>query len=461
MNSSPGETSAAIPSSRQDEQPTNPPVHWRELVAVLGLVVACDLLMYRGHGFAGYAALFVIAPILFLTGVTRPRFRVAIILVVAMLVLVSARLYWRGSTAQVIVGFVLLTAFAMSLSGRPVYMLELMAFVSGTLRAGFAGLCQYTNVATKLNSRIERTAWFAFGFPSMIFGIFAFVFVMANPSLLAKISRYPREVFVKLSQWIDQLVEGPTELLFWLVVLWISVGLIRPIMSVTINNRLASLLTPSLPTDRGERPSSYYAGFRNTLWTVVMLFAACLVFEFLTLWFREFPDGFYYAGYAHQGAAWLTVALALATFLLSMIFRGSVLSDPRLPVLRRLAWIWSVQNLLLAIAVYNRLSIYIGFNGMTRMRIVGLFGISTVVVGFGLVIWKLIRQRDFVWLVRSQLLTLAMAIYLLVLIPMDWWVTRCNVRRIMSGDPAPEFQRLIRNSLARSGKSVKTPSTET
>ena len=77
--------------------------------------------------------------------------------------------------------------------------------------------------------------------------------------------------------------------------------------------------------------------------------------------------------------------LALATVVLSLIFRGRTLGDPRLPALQRLAWIWSLENGLLAITVYNRLLIYIGFNGMTRMRLVGLFGISCVVVGFALV----------------------------------------------------------------------------
>ncbi len=48
--------------------------------------------------------------------------------------------------------------------------------------------------------------------------------------------------------------------------------------------------------------------------------------------------------------------------MLSLIFRGRVLADPRLPRLRRLAWLWSAENMLLAAAVYHRLFIYIGFN---------------------------------------------------------------------------------------------------
>ena len=70
----------------------------------------------------------------------------------------------------------------------------------------------------------------------------------------------------------------------------------------------------------------------------------------------------------------MTIALALATLLLSVMFRADVMQDERLPKLKRLAWIWSALNLCLAVAVYHRLMIYVDFNGMTRMRGGGVSG---------------------------------------------------------------------------------------
>jgi len=134
------------------------------------------------------------------------------------------------------------------------------------------------------------------------------------------------------------------------------------------------------------------------------------------------------------------VALALATLVLSLIFRGEVLHDPRLPRLRRLAWAWSLENALLAVAVYHRLFIYINFNGMTRMRTIGLFGMSVVVVGFLLVVWKVAYQHDFVWLLRRQLWALAITVYLYSITPVDMLVHTYNVRQILAGDLAPSVQ---------------------
>ncbi|MCA9062335.1 MAG: DUF4173 domain-containing protein [Planctomycetaceae bacterium] len=171
-----------------------------------------------------------------------------------------------------------------------------------------------------------------------------------------------------------------------------------------------------------------------------MLFAVYLVFEFSTLWFREFPPGFHYSGYAHEGAAWLTAALALATLLLSMIFRTEILRDPRLPALRKLGLVWSSLNLVLALAVFNRLFIYIRFNGMTEMRIVGLLGISCVVVGFLMVVSRFMRNRSFAWLISRQLWTASFGCYLLAVIPWEVAIQRYNVAQVIRGNHAPSVQ---------------------
>ena len=90
----------------------------------------------------------------------------------------------------------------------------------------------------------------------------------------------------------------------------------------------------------------------------------------------------------------------------------------------------------MALAVYHRMHIYINFNGMTRMRTVGLLGITAVVIGFVLVVWKIVHGRGFVWLINRQLWTLAAAIFLYAVLPVDWLVHTYNVRRILRGELA-------------------------
>ena len=63
-----------------------------------------------------------------------------------------------------------------------------------------------------------------------------------------------------------------------------------------------------------------------------------------------------------------------------------------------------------------------------------------MVVGFLLVLWKIVHNRDFGWLIQRQLLALTTAIYIFALTPVDTIVHSYNVRQILAGDLAPAVQ---------------------
>jgi hypothetical protein len=414
-----------------------PVVRLREIVAVLLIVVLADFTIYRATGFAGFAAFFVVAPPLLCLGSARSNYGKGLLVLSFMLVLLIVRLLWCGSGLLVACGLALTVAFAMVLAGLRPHVLETFVFASQTVLAGYEGLADYRRRVEQLGFTMKWGIWLSFGLPLAAFVAFSLLFIVANPDLLTLFGETMERVLTTLREWILRMAPNWREMLFWLVVLWVAVGLLRPVVTRSLMEETRPAARPdAAPTTK----AMFYAPFRNTLITVIVLFAVYLVFEFKTLWFRVFPEGFHYSGYAHEGAAWLTIALALATVSLSLIFRGQVLQDPRLGRLRWLAWIWSVENLLLAIAVYNRLYIYIGFNGMTRMRMVGLFGMTCVVAGFILVVWKIACNRDFIWLMRRHLWALALTVYLFALTPVDFIAHTYNVRRILAGDPAPSVQ---------------------
>lgn len=421
----------------EPERAPHPAVTWTEIAGVVALIAVADLTIYRGRGFAGYAALFALAPWLLLIASTRRFTGTAFWITTAMLLAAAVKLVWGGWWAAVAAGFGGLVACAMAIAGFIPYVPEAITFAAQTLQAGLLAIIHYARRLNTIQLDSPKTSWVTIGLPMMAFIAFSVIFILANPDLAVTFGQNFERVFERLQQWLQNYSPDFLEVLFCIGVLWIVAGLLRPIFTG---------LAFTEPSGNGHArtavaaPSAMYAAFRNTLITVIALFAMYLVFEFKTLWFRTFPTGFYYSGYAHEGAAWLTAALALSTLILSLVFRGDVLQDPRILKLRRLAWIWSIENIVLAIAVYHRLFIYIGFNGMTRMRIVGLYGISAVVIGFLLVVWKIAKNHGFLWLVRRQLWTLAIGLYLLALTPRDAIVVPYNVRRILAGDLAPAVQ---------------------
>lgn len=408
------------------------PVSIREIIALALLVILSDLTLYRSEGFLGPGVLFLIVPGLLAMGKARVKWDRSIGILVFMLLLVSLRLAWCGSYLAVVAGFVILCCTAMALCGLRPYLTQAIVFASRLIVSGFRGLLDYVRSASRFSPVIIRTHWFAVLLPAIALLTFASIFVLANPDLVKSFAERLNQFAELFQQWLSQF--QILEILFCLGTGWIATGFLRP-----DDQPIAAVDHPA-PVVNATVRSPLYDAYRNTLVVVIGLFAVYLVFEFQTLWFKTFPNGFHYSGYAHEGAAWLTVALGLATLLLSVIFRGTILADPRLTQLRTLSWIWSIENLLLAVAVFNRLFIYIGFNGMTRMRVVGILGVASVVGGFVLVLRKIARNHDFTWLIRHQLWTVAFAIYLYAVLPVDGFVNRFNVNRILLGDPRPSVQ---------------------
>ncbi len=417
-----------------------PPLKWRELLTVVLMVVLADLTLYRAYGFAGYASFFLAAPLLLCLGSPRPRPAGGFYLLAVMLLLLVARMFWWGSWLSVGVGFSLLAGFAMALSGIRPYVLETIVFASQTIPAGYEGLAQYRRSADELSPVSARKIGLEYLLPLAVFIVFALLFIVANPDLATFFGEQAQRILTSIRDFILKISPTWQEALTWLAALWLTIGLLRPLMSRALMQEKAKTANAACECGHAAGPAPLYRASRNTLLTVISLFAAYLVFEFSTLWFRDFPEGFYYSGYAHEGAAWLTAALALSTLILSLIFRGGILDDPRLPQLRRLAWVWSLENLLLAAAVYHRMGIYVDFNGMTRMRMVGIFGMACVVAGFLLVVCKIRRRRSFLWLMRRQLWALAITVFLFAITPVDAIVHHYNVRRIIAGDSAPSVQ---------------------
>jgi hypothetical protein len=425
------------------------PVRAREIVSLLLIIALSDIAIYRGEGFAGYAALTIGLPILLLIGVPTKRPKLSTWVLGLLLAGATARLAWCGSGLSLLSGLVVLFSFSMSLVGRTPYVLHAAVFASQTFAAGHHGLNHYwTSMArVKPSSRVQNV--FAVILPIVTVLVFGTLFIFANPDLAKAINTRLSDFFEFVNQWWTELAPELLEILFCIAAGWIAIGLLRPILPEETTDDDSTSGAPAVQPDAATakvedesvpEPTALFDAFRNTLVVLTVLFAAYLAFEFQTLWFREFPEGFHYSGYAHEGAAWLTVALGLATVMLSIMFRGSVLRDPRMSLLRKLSWAWSLENVILALAVYNRLSIYVNFNGMTRMRTIGLLGITAVLVGFLLVVRKITRRHDFRWLVRRQLWTLAFAIYLYSVLPIDAWVMRHNVNRVLSGDLTPSVQ---------------------
>lgn len=393
-------------------------------------VLASDLLLYNSGGYAAWAGFLIIAAAVMLIA-KRTLGASGFTLGVGLLIIACGlRLAWCGSLPAIYCATALIIALAMCLNGTPPYLPDAMRYcLHALVGSGFRlSRFSFTSAKSALSSPRAR---YGILLPLVVVIMFSVIFVLANPD----VGRWFNDQLTLLSRQLGEWLSGmdPVQFAFWFLSGWVALGLIHPAADY-----IFEALPALKPTVRA--PSDNYTAVRNTLISVVVLFAGYLVFEFSTLWFRELPEGFYYAGYAHEGAFWLTVALALATFILSIAFSGTIIQDDRVEGLKRWAWIWSIENFLLGVAVFHRLLIYIDFNGMTRMRVIGLLGTLAVIIGFALVVYKISKGRGFLWLLRQQLWTVAIVAILYAILPVDYCVHRYNAGQILSGNPEPSTQ---------------------
>lgn len=408
---------------------------WVTLLCIPFIIIAADACLLQGFGFFGPAVFLVIAAVVFGFGVPGRASVLSTIVTATLLILTAWRLAWCGNVLAMLIGYWLLFAYCFSLRGQPPFVLRVFGFLFECMPGSLAVI---RRVEQAFRSKVlpEQTAAIRgrsieYVLPAIAVVIFSGVFVMANADIVEVVSLKLGRVLASLNHFFVDL--SVSQIFFWLLVGVLTGGILQPVIVRMKFGKAAEA------TDQSSN-SPLYLAFRNTLISVIAIFGAYLLFELRAFTSGKPPEGFTYSSYAHEGAAWLTVALGLSTITLSLIFRGDLVSDHRYGKLERLAWGWSVLNFLLAVAVINRMWIYVGYNGMTQMRVVGLLGISAVLLGFVLVLVKIHCRHNFRWLLRRQSWVAGLMLWIFSVLPVDVWIHRYNVQAILNGNPAPIVQ---------------------
>jgi hypothetical protein len=438
-----------------------------ELSLVVALVFATDfVLLQQKVGFSGWSLWGLLVGIFLMLGIgirrgTSLRNRLAWFLGASILIS-CARLAWQGDWLIVLSLFLQVILLTLTLHGLHLRGLPFMAFLVGWLPSGFCALPGAAYSLSGCTSDRVRKRYVEWGVPSLLGLAFAMIFLKANPDSFTLFWQWCSDHFQAATVWFQNVTFG--RIFVWGMVCLTGFGALLPslmpdFLHETTNPDYSRTNILTIKTRWTTPP--HYSTFRNTLVFLIGVFSVYLFIEFQSMWFREFPEGFYYSGYAHQGAAWLTIALGLTTVVLSVVFyHQSSSSQQELSTsvrrLRSLGFIWFLQNLLLAMCVYNRMFVYIGFNGMTRLRVLGLLGITCVIVGLILVLFRVYRGWKFSDLVYRQFWTMMCFLFAYLVLPTDTIVYRYNVRCIDQFNIRPSVQ-IMAHTISPSGISELVP----
>jgi hypothetical protein len=403
------------------------PARPREIFAAIGLVIAADVALWSGKdvgvGGFGAATFFVAVPALLLVAARARRLTLRLGAIVAMFVAIAARCAFAPGPGSVLLGLLGVFALAITMRNRSTFLTDIAASFASTfvtipqrLEAVVAGLRKHF-LSTREGPRSVSHVLI----PAVLVSTFVTIFALANPLV---------------ARWLGGLtrvlgVPAPGRVVTWVLMLFGALLLVRPAIRRSLAREDADT------TGTTTRGAIIVA--RNALVPLNAVFFVYNALDATYLWAGAPPPGVSERQYAHEGAAWLTLALALLTVVVGVMFRGSLAHDPRGKMARILAFGWLAQGLVLALGTFRRLAIHITTSGLSNIRILGMFGTGVVALGLVLVGVKLVKRLSFVWLLRRQLDALVLALLGFSILPTHLISAPVNVSRVM----AHQYQALV------------------
>lgn len=196
---------------------------------------------------------------------------------------------------------------------------------------------------------------------------------------------------------------------------------VRPLPKPAEARRAQSPPPLSMPLDL---PGVTRASILRTLIVCNLVFAVQTTLDLSILWGGiGLPAGMTYAEYAHRGAYPLVGAALLAG---AFVILATTLVPPT-PAIRALIHIWVAQTLVLLASSVHRLVLYVEAFGLTHLRVAAFVWMALVAVGLVLILIRVQTRRSNGWLIRGNLIALAVALYGMAFVNVTDLIARHNL----------------------------------
>ncbi|MBG8552693.1 DUF4153 domain-containing protein [Hymenobacter guriensis] len=356
---------------------------------------------------------------------------------------------WYGSGAAVLACVASLACWLGYLN-QPHLRLLSNALLTALANAGqvLVALPTLLRLPANVGEKVRRSWFYArlLLVPLMVLFLFHVLFVVANPQYEALADR----VLEVVAHWVESLFWhfSFAHVLFFLLGLALTAAalLIVPVHYFADResrfaefvqrqrNRVASFAVRQPDFRRREQRSldlrKEYLVAVGLLGLVNVLLLVVNSVDVNWIWFGfEREPGFDLTQFVHEGTYVLIFSILVAMGILLWFFRRNLnFYEPGLPVLRGLATVWVLQNVVLAVSVGLRNYYYILYTGLAYKRLGVCFFLLLVLFGLGTMLLKIWQRRSTFALVRLN--SLAAYVVLLLLAAGNWevWIARYNLR---------------------------------
>jgi len=270
----------------------------------------------------------------------------------------------------------------------------------------------FSDTASLLNVSAFTAGIVVWLVPLVLGFIFVLLFASANPLIEHWISLINAE---RATSNIDVV-----QSLYWLIMLlvvWPFIHIRWRQRKPPVNPNAAAAVTADSEAAVDDVPNFFSeATILRSLVLFNVLFAIQTILDLIYLWGQAtLPAGVTYAAYAHQGSYPLILtALLAAGFVLAAVKAGEPTERSRL--IRPLVYLWIAQNVMLVASAIQRLHLYVEIYMLTYWRVAAFIWMLLVVIGLVLIVARMMLERSNGWLVRMNLISLGIILYICALV---------------------------------------------
>jgi hypothetical protein len=226
-------------------------------------------------------------------------------------------------------------------------------------------------------------------------------------------------------KWLAALDVSGARIFFWFFIACVALAFLRPHSWKD---------TPGRALGTWRRADANLAWKQNlvVLLSLNALFAVVNTIDGVQLWMHDsLPEGIDHKAFLHAGVNNLIAATVLAAAVLATMFQQQP-EITRSRLLRGLAYLWIVQNLVLAASVYRRDYFYVmETNLLTEKRVYVLCFLGLVVVGYFFLALHVTRGGGLARLVRRNVAAAFILFYAMQFIDVGGMVSRwCAAKSI-------------------------------
>jgi len=254
----------------------------------------------------------------------------------------------------------------------------------------------------------------------LICGVFGLLLASSNVIMGSLLS----QIMKTLADWLS-LIEFPSvpRILFSIGLLTLSLGLLWPkIIHQTHSTH------PDSETSCGQSKGDRIVALRYIviLLGVNLLYFTANTIDGLYLWLHQtVPEGINHSQFVHHGTYNLIVTVILAALLITFVSAKNRMATS--PAIKDLSLLWIAQNLFLVSSVGLRVYLYIASYQWTLLRFYLIIFLLIVFLGFLWLSARVLFQKNLVWLVGKNVLTVFAMIYLLQFFNTKGFIASKNV----------------------------------